>query len=69
MSLTPLIIIGLLDDRGGIPSNIRYLVQLSSASIAVTFFGAFPQSWLLNLGFGGKILAVILTVIGLTANH
>jgi len=67
LSLTPLIIIGLLDDRRGIPSSIRYLVQLSSASVAVTFFGAFPQSWLLDLGFVGKILAVILTIIGLTA--
>lgn len=67
LSLTPLIIIGLLDDRRGIPSSIRYLVQLSSASVAVTFFGAFPQSWLLDLGFGGKVLAIILTIIGLTA--
>jgi len=50
LSLTPLIIIGLLDDRRGIPSSIRYLVQLSSASVAVTFFGAFPQSWLLDFG-------------------
>jgi UDP-N-acetylmuramyl pentapeptide phosphotransferase/UDP-N-acetylglucosamine-1-phosphate transferase len=67
LSLTPLIIIGLLDDRQGVPSSIRYLVQLSSASIAVTFFGAFPQSWLLEFGFGGKILAIILTIIGMTA--
>ncbi|NCS38296.1 MAG: glycosyltransferase family 4 protein [Microcystis aeruginosa BS13-10] len=67
LSLTPLIIIGLLDDRRGIPSSIRYLVQLSSASVAVTFFGAFPQSWLSDLGFGGKVLAIILTIIGLTA--
>jgi UDP-N-acetylmuramyl pentapeptide phosphotransferase/UDP-N-acetylglucosamine-1-phosphate transferase len=67
LSLTPLIIIGLLDDRQGVPSSIRYLVQLSAASIAVTFFGAFPQSWLLEFGFGGKILAIILTIIGMTA--
>jgi UDP-N-acetylmuramyl pentapeptide phosphotransferase/UDP-N-acetylglucosamine-1-phosphate transferase len=67
LSLTPLIIIGLLDDRQGVPSSIRYLVQLSAASIAVTFFGAFPQSWLLEFGLGGKILAIILTIIGMTA--
>jgi Fuc2NAc and GlcNAc transferase len=67
LSLIPLIIIGLLDDRQGVPSSIRYLVQLSSASIAVAFFGAFPQSWLLELGFGGKIMAIVLTIIGMTA--
>ena len=65
--LTPLAIIGILDDKRNVPASIRYLVQLTAASIAILCFGPFPQPWLTSLGTAGTIIAIILTVIGITA--
>lgn len=65
--LIPLTIIGIIDDRQGVPAAVRYLVQLSSASIAIAFFNPFPQPWLTNLGIAGEIIGIVLTVIGMTA--
>lgn len=65
--LTPLAIIGILDDKHNLPASIRYLVQLTAAGIAIFCFGSFPQPWLTNLGTAGTIIAIILTVIGITA--
>lgn len=65
--LFPLIIIGTIDDRQGVPSYIRYLIQLIAASIAVAYFGAFPQPWLTSLGVAGQVIAILLTVTGITA--
>jgi Fuc2NAc and GlcNAc transferase len=65
--LTPLVVIGLVDDKQGVPSSIRYLVQIITASIAVYFFGAFSQPWLTNLGGVGSTIAIGLTLIGFTA--
>jgi Fuc2NAc and GlcNAc transferase len=65
--LLPLAVIGVLDDQRDIPARVRYLVQLLAASIAVFFFGAFPQPWLTQFGLGGVIVAVVLTVVGVTA--
>jgi Fuc2NAc and GlcNAc transferase len=66
-SLTPLIAVGILDDRFNISSLVRYLVQLGTASIIVYQLHAFPQPWLTSLGMVGTIVAVGLTVIGITA--
>lgn len=65
--LIPLTIIGIIDDRQGVPAAVRYLVQLSSASIAIAFFHPFPQPWLSDLEIAGEIIAIALTVIGMTA--
>jgi UDP-N-acetylmuramyl pentapeptide phosphotransferase/UDP-N-acetylglucosamine-1-phosphate transferase len=65
--LLPLIAIGIVDDVRNIPANIRYLVQLSVAGLAVFHFGAFPQPWFSVLGEVGTITAIALTVIGMTA--
>lgn len=65
--LTPLGLIGFLDDQGNVAARWRYLVQLGTASLAVLFLGAFPQPWLGRLGSGGPIVAIALTIIGLTA--
>ena len=65
--LIPLTIIGILDDRQGVPAAIRYLVQLSAASIAIAYFGSFPQPWLDSFGIAGQIIAIALTAIGITA--
>lgn len=65
--LTPLAIIGFLDDKHNLPASIRYLVQLTAASIAIFCFGPFPQPWFTPWGTGGTIMAIILTVIGITA--
>ena len=65
--LVPLTIIGILDDRQGVPAAIRYLVQLFSASLAVAYFGAFSQPWLTSFSIIGQITAIALTIIGMTA--
>lgn len=65
--LTPLAAVGFLDDRYDMPVWVRYLVQLTAASLAVACFGTFPQPWLTSLGWTGHILAIVLTVIGFTA--
>ena len=65
--LLPLAIIGICDDRWSLPSKWRYLVQLITASIAVWHFTPFPQPWLSPLGTSGEILAIVFTIIGMTA--
>jgi len=65
--LTPLAIIGIIDDRQGLPARIRYLVHLSVASLAIAGFGSFPLPWLTDSGLIGQIIAIALTLIGITA--
>ena len=65
--LIPLTIVGIVDDRGNVPARIRYFVQLAAAGISVAYFGAFPQPWLAQFGIFGNILAIVLTVIGMSA--
>jgi Fuc2NAc and GlcNAc transferase len=65
--LLPLAVIGILDDRQGVPASVRYLVQLGSAGIAIAYFGSFEIPWLDNLGIVGKIVAIALSIIGMTA--
>ncbi len=65
--ILPLVIIGFLDDRFDVPAGVRYLVQLLTAGVAVVWFGAFPQPWLESLGIFGVIVAMFLTVVGMTA--
>jgi Fuc2NAc and GlcNAc transferase len=67
LTLTPLTIIGILDDKLNVPSKIRYLIQILTASLAIYFLGAFNQPWLTPLGLPGQILAILLTLIGFTA--
>jgi Fuc2NAc and GlcNAc transferase len=65
--LTPLAIIGIIDDQGNVPASIRYLVQLAAAGIALFCFGPFPQPWLTSFGLPGQIVAYTLTAIAITA--
>ncbi|MCT7995244.1 MraY family glycosyltransferase [Laspinema olomoucense] len=65
--LTPLALIGFLDDKQNLPASIRYLVQLTAASIAIFCFGPFPQPWLTPWGTAGHIIAILLTLIAITA--
>ena len=65
--LIPLTVVGIFDDRQGVKASIRYLVQLLSAAIALSVFGAFPQPWLTTIGNLGTIIAFLLTLIGFTA--
>ncbi|MEW6496422.1 MAG: glycosyltransferase family 4 protein [Cyanobacteriota bacterium] len=65
--LTPLALIGIIDDRRGVPAGMRYLVQLTVAGVAIAYFGSFPQPWLTPFGLVGQIVAVVLTLIGMTA--
>jgi UDP-N-acetylmuramyl pentapeptide phosphotransferase/UDP-N-acetylglucosamine-1-phosphate transferase len=67
MSLIPLVFIGILDDWKSLPAIIRYIVQLSVSGLIVLQTGAFPQPWLSDLGELGVIVAVGLTIIGVTA--
>ncbi len=65
--LAPLVIIGVCDDIWSLPSTWRYLVQLFTATTAVLYLGPFPQPWLDAYGDFGYAVAVILTIIGMTA--
>lgn len=65
--LTPLALIGIIDDRCGVPAGTRYLVQLAVAGVAIAYCGSFPQPWLTSLGLVGQIVAIALTLIGMTA--
>lgn len=67
LTLTPLVIVGMMDDRQDVPSGVRYLVQLSAASIAIFYLGAFPQPWFQEWGLLGQVVAIALTLIGMTA--
>ncbi len=67
LTLIPLAIVGLIDDRQGVPSSIRYLVQLAVAGMATFYIGAFPQPWLMEFGIFGQIMAIAITLIGITA--
>lgn len=67
LTLIPLVVVGLIDDKQGVTSKVRYLVQFLTASIAIGFLGAFAQPWLINLGLAGQVIAVALTLIGFTA--
>ncbi len=65
--LSPLVIVGIYDDRWNLPLTWRYLIQLFTASIAVFHFDSFPQPWLNVFGDFGQVLAIIFTIIGMTA--
>jgi Fuc2NAc and GlcNAc transferase len=65
--LSPLVIIGVCDDIWNLPSTWRYLVQLFTATTAVLYFDPFPQPWLDTYGNFGHGIAMILTIIGMTA--
>jgi len=67
LTLTPLVIVGCIDDRGNVSAWVRYLVQLTVAGIAITCFGYFRIPGGEALGIGGQIIAVTLTIIGITA--
>lgn len=65
--LIPLAVIGIIDDQRGVPASIRYLIQLTVAGVAIACFGSFPLPWLAHFGLVGQIVAVALTLIGMTA--
>lgn len=67
ISLIPLICIGLFDDWKNLPASVRYIVQLSVSGLIVWQTGAFPQPWFSHLGPLGVIIAMSLTIIGITA--
>jgi len=67
LALIPLTVVGIFDDRGDVPASIRYLIQLLAAGVAVFYFGSFPQPWLHQFGTVGDVIAIALTVIGMTA--
>lgn len=67
LSLIPLILVGLLDDRTSLPARLRYAVQILVATGIVLQCGAFPQPWFSSLGLLGSGLAILASIIGMTA--
>lgn len=65
--LLPLAIVGFIDDRQGVSSAVRYLVQLGTAGMACYAFGAFPFPWLESWGLAGQVVAIALSLFGFTA--
>jgi len=65
--LVPLIVVGILEDRRGVPASVRYLVHLITAGLIVICFGPFPQPWLADWGALGLAIANLLSVIGISA--
>jgi Fuc2NAc and GlcNAc transferase len=71
--LLPLVVVGMIDDRFGLASKWRYLVQVSVTISAGVYFGAFPQPWLHDWLGGAispgliSIIAVALTIFTMTA--
>ena len=67
LGLFPLAIIGFLDDYRDISAHIRYLVQLSSATIVIANFGIVPFPGLASWGIIGTVVATILSLVAVTA--
>jgi Fuc2NAc and GlcNAc transferase len=67
LSLMPLVVISLLDDWKSLRATLRYAVQLSVSTLIVVQTGPFPQPWLQPFSNFGHILAISLTIIGITA--
>lgn len=65
--LTPLVIVGIADDRYNLSAKIRYPVQLLTATTATLTLQPFPQPWLTPLGTLSHPIAILLTIIGFTA--
>ncbi|MGL4503811.1 MAG: MraY family glycosyltransferase, partial [Planktothrix sp.] len=59
LTLTPLAIVGFLDDRYNLSAGLRYLVQLSAAAIAIYAFQTLPLPGLSTLGLTGQILETV----------
>ncbi|MGB5634461.1 MAG: glycosyltransferase family 4 protein [Waterburya sp.] len=66
--LLPLTITGFIDDLQDVAASIRYLVQLLAAGLAVIFWGPIPLSSLTDWGIGGSIIAIVISLIAITAN-
>jgi Fuc2NAc and GlcNAc transferase len=66
--LTPLTIVGFIDDRKDISASIRYFVQVLSAAIAIACFGTIPLPWLSGWGLAGEILGVVISLVAITAS-
>jgi Fuc2NAc and GlcNAc transferase len=67
VSLIPLVMISLLDDWKTLRASVRYPVQLFVSIAIVWQTGPFPQPWLNQWGLPGDMLAIGLTIIGITA--
>lgn len=64
--ISPLAVVGLVDDRYNISAKIRYAVQLGAAAIALFSFGLLPQPWFALTPLTTIVLGAI-TLIGCTA--
>jgi UDP-N-acetylmuramyl pentapeptide phosphotransferase/UDP-N-acetylglucosamine-1-phosphate transferase len=62
--LLPLVIVGFIDDRQNVPAAVRYLVQLTAASITVICFGVIPLTIPFYLG---AIVSIAVSLIAITA--
>jgi UDP-N-acetylmuramyl pentapeptide phosphotransferase/UDP-N-acetylglucosamine-1-phosphate transferase len=67
LALTPLAIIGLIDDYKTLSARVRYLVQLVVAVLITVHFGLIPLPGVSSLNTPSLILDAAFTVIGITA--
>lgn len=57
--LTPLAVVGIVDDLYSLPASIRYLVQLISAVMGIVWFGSFTDNFVLSVAIVIGITALI----------
>jgi UDP-N-acetylmuramyl pentapeptide phosphotransferase/UDP-N-acetylglucosamine-1-phosphate transferase len=67
LALTPLAIIGLIDDYKTLSARVRYLVQLVVAVLITVHFGLIPLPGVSSLNTPSLILDAVFTVISITA--
>lgn len=67
ISLLPLIVVGIIDDFRGVPSSIRYSVQIAVACSLVWQIGSYPWPLLNSFGIAGEVVGFLLTAVAITA--
>jgi UDP-N-acetylmuramyl pentapeptide phosphotransferase/UDP-N-acetylglucosamine-1-phosphate transferase len=65
--LAPLWLVGAVDDSRGVSAGVRYVIQLTVATLAVSWFGSFAGLDAILKGFAPSWLSSVLTIVAITA--
>ena len=67
MTITPLVVVSLLDDLLSVSTIVRLIVQLFTAGLAVYHWGSFVGLWELDIGMAGDGILLTVTILGIVA--